>query len=82
MYAILKGLIEFRSDLNNLMALFIQAFLPFLLGFLYHFLYIISIQSIENITKPLLVNVDPILLIWKVPEENWVTLGMLQEILL
>ena len=81
-HALLKSLTEFRPYLNNLLFLFVQSLPPLLHGFLYHFLYVISIDSIENIAKPTLVNMDPILLFGEVLEESRITFSMVQEILL
>ena len=62
-HALLEGLTEFRPYLDDMLSHFVQSFSPFLHGFLDNVLYIVSVDGIENIAKPTLVNVNPVLLI-------------------
>ena len=81
-HALLEGLTEFRPYLDDLLSHFVQSFSPFLHGFLDHVLYIVSVDGVENIAKPTLVNVNPVLLIREISEECRIAFSMVQEILL
>ena len=46
-----------------------------------HLLYAIGVQSVHNVTNPLLVDVDPVTGIWQVLENVGFASGIFQEIL-
>ena len=79
--AILEGLAEFGPNLHYVIPLDLQLFLPFLFGIGNHGLYAISVQGVEDITEPLLVQVIPVLLLRQVLQEVGVLPSKGKEVL-
>ena len=78
--AIGKGLSEFRSHVDiEMLAELILDFSRFH-AFVNHGLDPYLVQSVENVTDPLLVDMNPITGVWHVPEQVGVTSRMFQEV--
>ena len=59
----LKGLLELRPHLYDKALALLKVFLSQITGIIDHLLYTIRVKGIQDITEPLLVNVNPISLV-------------------